>query len=68
MPTTLNALYNAIVLYLKKGEVGKTVEQDLIEDRELNNFKLTLATKLKENTFHQNKIFSRKNSRPERFY
>lgn len=56
MPTTLNALYNAIVLYLKKGFVGKTMEQDLIEARELNNFKLTLQTKLNENNYYKNTV------------
>ncbi|MEP7109888.1 MAG: STING domain-containing protein [Ferruginibacter sp.] len=56
MPTTLNALYNAIDLYLKKGHIGKSMEQDLIEDRELNNFRLTLQTKLNENNFYKRTV------------
>ncbi len=56
MPTTLNALYNAIVLYLKPGFAGKSKEQDLIEGRELNNFKLTLQIKLEENNFYKETV------------
>ncbi len=52
MPTTLNALYHAIVLYLKKGTLGKSAEQNLIEARELTNFKLTIREKLKENSYY----------------
>jgi len=56
MPTTLNALYNAIVLYLKIGQIGKSMEQQLVEARELNNFRLTLQTKLNENSFYKKTV------------
>lgn len=38
MPTTINGIDRAIELYMKKGHVGKTPEQQLLEDRELRNF------------------------------
>ena len=56
MPTTLNALYTSIELYLKKGFIGKSVEQNLIEGRELNNFKLTLQTKLDEKKYYKKTV------------
>lgn len=46
MPTTLGALYDAIVLYLKKGNLGPSKEMELIEAREVNNFKLALTSLL----------------------
>jgi len=46
MPTTLSALYDAIVLYLKKGNLGPSKEMELIEMLELNNFKLALTSLL----------------------
>jgi len=49
MPTTLSALYDAIVLYLKKGNIGRSKEMELIEARELNNFKLALMSLISEN-------------------
>lgn len=53
MPTTLTALYKSIVLYLKVGHVGKANDQQFLEARELNNFKLTLQTKLAENNYYK---------------
>jgi hypothetical protein len=46
MPTTLGALYDAINLYLKKGNLGPSKEMELIEAREVNNFKLALTSLL----------------------
>jgi len=49
MPTTLGALYDAIVLYLKSGNLGPSKEMELIEVHELNNFKLALTSLLERN-------------------
>ncbi|GGH36785.1 hypothetical protein GCM10007423_29320 [Dyadobacter endophyticus] len=38
MPTTLNGIDRAIEMYMRKGHIGKTEEQQLLEDRELRNF------------------------------
>jgi hypothetical protein len=38
MPTTLSGIDKAIEMYLSKGHVGKSNEQQLLEDRELRNF------------------------------
>ena len=38
MPTTLNGIDKAIEMYLRKGHIGKSNEQQLLEDRELRNF------------------------------
>jgi len=48
MPTTLNGIDKAIDMYLRKGHIGKTQEQQLLEDRELRNFAMVLS-KLVEN-------------------
>ncbi len=48
MPTTLNGLDKAIELYLRKGHVGKSNEQRLLEDRELRNFEKVLRSLIKE--------------------
>jgi len=49
MPTTLGALYDAIILYLKKGNIGPSKEMELIEAREVNNFKLALTSLIETN-------------------
>ena len=49
MPTTLSALYEAIVLFLKKGNIGPSKEMELIEAREINNFKLALSSLIESN-------------------
>jgi hypothetical protein len=38
MPTTLNSIDKAIELYIRKGFVGKSFEEILLEDREKSNF------------------------------
>ncbi len=48
MPTTLNGIDKAIEMYLRVGHIGKTNEQQLLEDRELRNFEMVLR-KLIEN-------------------
>lgn len=42
MPTTLNGIDKAIEMYLRKGHIGKTNEQQLLEERELRNFESVL--------------------------
>ncbi|WAC39869.1 STING domain-containing protein [Pedobacter sp. SL55] len=39
MPPTINGIDKAIEMYMKKGHIGKTTEQKLLEERELRNFK-----------------------------
>lgn len=38
MPTILNGIDKAIDMYFRVGHIGKTQEQQLTEDREMNNF------------------------------
>jgi hypothetical protein len=42
MPTTLNGIDRAIEMYMRKGHIGKTEDQQLLEDRELRNFSRVL--------------------------
>lgn len=42
MPTILNGIDKAIDMYFRIGHIGKTEEQQLTEDRELNNFTMVL--------------------------
>lgn len=51
MPTTLLGIDQAIELYMKKGHVGKTAEQKLLEERELGNFQRTLEILIKNDSF-----------------
>ena len=48
MPPTLNGLDKAIEMYLRKGHIGKTNEQKLLEDRELHNFEKVLRSLISE--------------------
>ena len=48
MPTTLNGLDKAIEIYLRKGHIGKSNEQKLLEDRELRNFEKVLRFLISE--------------------
>lgn len=48
MPTTLNGLDKAIEMYLRKGHIGKSNEQKLLEDRELRNFEKVLRSLINE--------------------
>jgi len=42
MPTTLNGIDKAIELFMRKGHIGKSTQQKLLEERELRNFQRTL--------------------------
>ena len=48
MPTTLNGLDKAIEMYLRKGHIGKSNEQKLLEERELRNFEKVLRSLINE--------------------
>ena len=54
MPTTLGGLDKAIQLYLRKDFVGKTIQQKLLEERELRNFKITLQNLVDNDAFCKN--------------
>lgn len=51
MPTTLNGIDKAIELFLKKGHIGKTQNQTLLEEMELNNFRKTLANLIANDSY-----------------
>ena len=51
MPTTIGAVDKAIEMFTKKGHIGKTQEQRLLEDRELRNFTLTLQHLIDNDAF-----------------
>lgn len=42
IPLTLNALNKAVELYSKKQHIGKNVREQILEEREIKNFKRTL--------------------------
>jgi len=56
MPTTLNGLDKAIEMYLRKGHVGKSNEQKLLEDRELRNFEKVLRLLISEDSDCRNYV------------
>ena len=51
LPTTLTAVFDAIEMYLAKGHIGKSKEQELIEARELSNFVAVVKAKVAEDPF-----------------
>ena len=51
MPTTLNGIDKAIEMYLKKGHIGKSSEQELLEQRELRNFEIVLRNLIETDSF-----------------
>ena len=51
MPTTLNGIDKAIEMYLRVGHIGKTNEQQLLEDRELRNFEMVLRKLIENDSF-----------------
>lgn len=50
IPFTLNALNKAIELYSKKAHIGKSVKEELLEQREIKNFKRTLEYLIKSSS------------------
>ncbi len=51
MPTTLSGIDRAIEMHMRKGYVGKTSEQKLLEERELRNFQTTLQNLIDSDAF-----------------
>ena len=51
MPTTLNGIDKAIEMYLRKGHIGKSTQQTLLEEMELRNFKTTLSNLIANDSF-----------------
>lgn len=51
LPTTLSGVDKAIDMFLRRGYVGKTKRQKLLQDRELNNFRRVLGLLIKENAY-----------------
>ena len=51
LPTTLSGVDKAIDMFLRRGYVGKTKRQKLLEDRELNNFRRVLGFLIQENAY-----------------
>lgn len=51
MPTTLSGIYKAIEMHLRIGHIGKSNEQQLLEDRELRNFRTVLEHLVNESAF-----------------
>lgn len=51
MPTILSGIDKAIDMYFKIGHIGKTQEQQLTEDRELNNFTCVLSLLISQDAY-----------------
>lgn len=51
MPTTLSGIDKAIEMYLRKGHIGKSSEQQLLEDRELRNFETVLKNLIESDAY-----------------
>lgn len=56
MPTTLRSMDIAIEMYMRKGHVGKSIEQTLLEDRELRNFGMVLQNLIKSDIYCENLV------------
>jgi hypothetical protein len=56
MPTTLGGIDKAIELYMRKGHIGKTSQQKLLEERELRNFQTTLRNLIDNDPFCKNVV------------
>lgn len=53
MPSTLSGIDDAIEMVLRKGYVGRSAMQEIIEERELNNFKRVLQMQIDKNPLAQ---------------
>ena len=56
MPTTIGGIDKAIEMYMRKGHIGKSEQQQLLEDRELRNFKTTLINLVNNNAFTKHTV------------
>ena len=51
MPTTIGGIDKAIEMFMRKGHIGKTEQQKLLEERELRNFQTTLENLIANDAF-----------------
>lgn len=51
IPTTIGGIDKAIEMFMKKGHIGKTEQQKLLEERELRNFQTTLENLIANDAF-----------------
>ena len=51
MPTTIGGIDKAIEMYMRKGHIGKTSQQKLLEERELRNFDTSLQNLIDNDAF-----------------
>lgn len=56
MPTTLSGIDKAIELFMQKGHIGKSVEQKLLEERELRNFQTTLQNLINNDAYSRDLV------------
>lgn len=56
MPTTLTGVDDAIELILQKGYKGRSTMQQIIEQRELNNFRRVLQMQIDENPYSRGNV------------
>lgn len=56
MPTTLGGIDKAIEMYMRKGHIGKTAQQKLLEERELRNFQTTLQNLIDNDAFSRTMV------------
>jgi len=56
LPTTLSGTHKAIELFLAKSHIGKDQQQQLMEQRELNNFKLVLNNLIQSDPYTKNNV------------
>lgn len=54
MPTILNGIDKAIEMYFRVGHIGKSTDQQLAEDHELNNFERVLRLLIEQDAFCKN--------------
>lgn len=51
VPLTLSALHKSLELYSKKQHIGKNIKEQILEEREIRNFKRTLEYLINHNAF-----------------
>jgi hypothetical protein len=51
MPTTLSGIDKAIEMYIRKGHIGRTQEEKLLEEREIRNFRRVLELLIQTDTY-----------------
>jgi len=56
MPTTIGGIDKAIEMYMRKGHIGKTEQQKLLEERELRNFQTTLENLINNDAYAKNMV------------